>query len=347
MRNDTPGAWHHVMNRGIAHRAAFESRRDIRKFLSLIAREVRKGSLEIHAFCVLGTHYHLLVRSPRGELSAAMQRIQNEYVRWFNRARGRDGPLFRGRFQSRRVTSDFYRRTLVRYIDENPVDAKLVEQSAGYPHGSATCYIHRSGPRWLCRTWVESTVGERTEAPFSAEGYRRVFGARMDDEIRVQLIRSIERGIDPQVDLRSLVEESPARVRDWLYERAKLADGAAMGLPICTPGAVARSIARSVRTAGERTASRGELTCMDTHAALLSELSGLSHVEIAGALNVARSTVAQGCRLHRRRILESPEYAEWTAQIVTGVLSESHSGVATILGIQARVSEMKSDADAR
>ncbi len=65
-RNDEPGSWHHVLNRGLAKRPLFEDRVDVRYFLSRLAREVRRGRLELHAWCVLTTHFHLLVRSPVG-----------------------------------------------------------------------------------------------------------------------------------------------------------------------------------------------------------------------------------------------------------------------------------------
>lgn len=108
-RCDEPGSWHHVVNRGIAKRTLFEDREDIRYFLSRLAREVRRGRLEIHAYCVLTTHFHALVKSPRGELSEAMRRSQNEYSRFFNRRHRRDGTLVRGRFLSRPVDSLEYR----------------------------------------------------------------------------------------------------------------------------------------------------------------------------------------------------------------------------------------------
>src|SRR5436190_877467 len=125
-RADRPGRLHHVMNRGIARRTVFETRADRRKFLALLAREVREGGIELHAFVILGTHYHLLVRSLDGRLSETMRRVQNAYVRWFNRMRRRDGPLFRGRFRSIPLESTRYAHTLIRYIDQNPVEARLV-----------------------------------------------------------------------------------------------------------------------------------------------------------------------------------------------------------------------------
>ena len=56
-------------------------------------------------FCILTTHFHVIVRSRTGELDRVMQRVQNTYVRYFNRTCRRDGPLFRGRYRAKRVGS--------------------------------------------------------------------------------------------------------------------------------------------------------------------------------------------------------------------------------------------------
>lgn len=62
-RLDAPGLLHHVMNRMSAHKTVFETRRDVRYFLALLALEVRAGRTEILAFSVLTTHVHLLLHS--------------------------------------------------------------------------------------------------------------------------------------------------------------------------------------------------------------------------------------------------------------------------------------------
>ena len=114
-REGEPGAWFHVTNRGIARRPAFPGRASARQFLAELARAHRSGRLEVHAYSVLATHYHLLLRSPVGEMSAAMQRVGNRYVRWFNRRARRDGPLFRGRFSSSRIDTERYHPAVIRY----------------------------------------------------------------------------------------------------------------------------------------------------------------------------------------------------------------------------------------
>lgn len=93
-RSDAPGVWHHVVNRGVAHRAIFESSAEMRHFLALLALQVRARRLEVHAYCLLNNHFHLLIRSPQGALAQVMHFVQWRYSRWFNARRGRDGPLF-------------------------------------------------------------------------------------------------------------------------------------------------------------------------------------------------------------------------------------------------------------
>ncbi len=148
------------MNRGLAHRTVFETRRDVRAFLACLARAAHEGRIEVHAYCLLATHYHLLVRSVDGELSETMRRIQNGFVRWFNRSRGRDGALFRGRFCSRHVDTLTYQYAVVSYIDKNPVQARLADRAEQYPHGSACHYSRLRGPPWLTRNWLERSATE-------------------------------------------------------------------------------------------------------------------------------------------------------------------------------------------
>jgi REP element-mobilizing transposase RayT len=233
-RQDHAGAWHHVINRGLARRPLFEDRVDIRYFLSRVAREVRRGRLEVHSWCILTTHFHMLVRSPVGQLSEAMRRIQNEYSRFFNRRHRRDGTLIRGRFMSRLVDSLTYRSVLVRYIDRNAVQAKLAATPWDYPFGSAAQYVHRRGPKWLERSWVESEVrANDSSSDFSRSGYVATFGqsnfgglARMVD-LRIQ-----DKNHGPD-DLDDLIGSAPDRVQQWMKRKAKLADGVPVGLAVC------------------------------------------------------------------------------------------------------------------
>src|SRR5688572_4275274 len=163
-RLDDFGSWHHVMNRGLAKRPVFETPRDVQFFLSRIAHVVRLGWLEVHAFTILTTHFHLLVRSPGNSLSKAMRRIELDFVRWFNVTRDRDGSLFRGRFVSRRIDTEAYWRAVLAYIDQNAVAARMVKRPIDHPWCSAHYYAQRAGPQWMSREVVESEVAATTRS---------------------------------------------------------------------------------------------------------------------------------------------------------------------------------------
>jgi putative transposase len=150
-RRDFEGAWHHVMNRGTNHQAIFRSDDDRTLFMIELAAACREHSLELHAFCLMGTHYHVLVRSIEGRLSVAIHHLATRYSRQFNTRHAQDGPVFRSRFLSVNVDDDVQLIATVRYIHDNPVKANLVERAGLWPWSSAATYEGR-GPIFGCCT---------------------------------------------------------------------------------------------------------------------------------------------------------------------------------------------------
>ncbi len=139
-RHDEPGSWHHVANRGARKQQTFFNASDCRLFLYLLAEARRRFGLETHAFCLMGNHYHLLVHSPSGALSPAMQMIGTNYTRRFNRRHGFDGPLFKAAFWSNRITTDSYLLEASRYIHNNPKDLRPIVHPASYCWSSLRSY---------------------------------------------------------------------------------------------------------------------------------------------------------------------------------------------------------------
>jgi REP element-mobilizing transposase RayT len=318
-REDSQGAWHHVMNRGLARRSVFEDRECVRYFLSCLARVVRKGLLEVHAYCVMTTHFHLLVRSPTGELSRGMQLVQNRYVRWFNRRARRDGPLFRGRFLSRHVDSLEYRRTLVRYIDHNPVAAGMVLCAELYPHGSARRYREARGPLWLRRSWVEEDARARAGASrFSYELYQLAFGAPLGEgtkELVEARLLSNARGPDPLDDL---IHSAPESVGRWMQRKAELADGTRPGIPCASPTAVLRSWEQRVRAHPEWRLPRGGKPVEVWPVllvGLLRDLAGSSWTEIRQRTNASPSGIQRRYQAHQAWMGMDAAYLEMVGEV--------------------------------
>lgn len=149
-RKDYPYAYHHVMNRAGAKRWVFLRDKHRQAFIETLQHVVKMDGIEIHAYCLMGNHFHLLIRSPRNNLSVAMQRLFSMFTKRFNRIEKIDGPLFRGRFKSITVGHDEYIRELCRYIHRNPVVAGLVHYPSDYAWSSYQIYAgKRESPCWL------------------------------------------------------------------------------------------------------------------------------------------------------------------------------------------------------
>jgi REP element-mobilizing transposase RayT len=336
-RYDTPGAWHHVMNRGIAKRTLFENELDIRTFLARLALAVRAGAIEVHAYCILTTHFHLLLRSPAERLSAALQLIQNSYSRWFNRSRRRDGPLYRGRFRSKRVDSEEYRLNLVRYIDENAVQAGLAETPAAYPHSSAHHYAQPRGRIWLERSWVEGVVMRRRRAAvYVPADYSAVFGAPLAEGLRRLVERRIELqslGIDPLDDL---LGAAPFQVLEWMRRKAKLADGTEVGLPVCDGADVSAIVADERARRGDwKLGGRGPKSdaWRIAEVALLRDLCGATLAEAGERTGTTISGAASREARHRRALEEDAQYAALVSELAARSMERCH-GLAAGSGVR-------------
>lgn len=145
-----PGAVYHVMNRGNARQKIFLVPEDYRAFLALLAAAHDLWGIDVLAYCLMPNHYHLCLRTPEGNLARIMRHVGGIYTQRFNRAHGRDGVLFRGRYKAIVVDADAYLAAVVRYIHVNPVAAKLVTTPEAYPWSSHAMYVRRAPtPPWL------------------------------------------------------------------------------------------------------------------------------------------------------------------------------------------------------
>ncbi len=178
-----PGAYHHVMNRGAAKRDIFLDVRDRRLFLLLLAEAVEKFGIEIHSYCLMNNHYHLLVRTPEANLDLAIHHLASNYVRTFNARHGRDGPMFRSRYTSLVVDSEQYLAAVSRYIHRNPLDIGVAEL-VGYPWSSLAVFTgDRECPSWLKTGEVLRLTGGR-------EAYEGFVGGPFNGEVeRVMAMR--------------------------------------------------------------------------------------------------------------------------------------------------------------
>jgi len=167
-RIDVEGGVHHVMNRGVNHQATFFGDADRIEFGRRLADIHQQFGVETLAYCLMTNHYHLLLRTPHGGLSQAMQRLASVYTRHTNDRVGRDGPLFRSRFHSIHVTTDAYLLTAVRYIHGNSLDIPGVRSIADYRWSSYQAYVGRRPIPSFVRTDIIGDVFGGDRAAFAA-----------------------------------------------------------------------------------------------------------------------------------------------------------------------------------
>ena len=108
----------------------FEDCEDNSYFLGLLERMASSGSCTILAYCLMGNHFHLVVRMPMDELSEAMRRLEVSYAQYFNEKYGRTGTLFQGRFGSEPIDSDEQFLAAIRYVHLNPDKAGIASFDA-------------------------------------------------------------------------------------------------------------------------------------------------------------------------------------------------------------------------
>lgn len=143
------GELYRIYARGNGREAIFYDDGHRQRFLRLAAATLPAAGASILAYCLMGNHFHLIVRAGWLPLGKPMQRLLSAYARNVNREAGRSGHLFERRYQAEYVHDDTYACTLLRYVHLNPVRANLVTDPAAYRWSSHAAYLAGSGPEWL------------------------------------------------------------------------------------------------------------------------------------------------------------------------------------------------------
>jgi len=121
LRVQFEGAIYHVTARGVEQRVIFDDDKDRDHFIKRVEEGVEECGVRLYLFCLMTNHFHFLVETPRGNLSAFMQKIQTAHTVYYNLRHKRRGHLLQGRYTAKLVQGDDYLNKLSRYIHLNPV----------------------------------------------------------------------------------------------------------------------------------------------------------------------------------------------------------------------------------
>ena len=184
VRVEYEGAIYHLINRGDRREEIFRDDQDRRRFLETLAEVCQKTDWEVHAYCLMGNHFHLVVETPRPNLCAGMHWLLGTYTTRFNCRHRVTGHVFSGRYKSLLVdgASHGYLKTVCDYVHLNPVRGRLLRPEQllrEYRWSSYPQYLQtpRQRPDWLR---VDRLFGEWGIQGESLAGRRR-FEAAMEE----------------------------------------------------------------------------------------------------------------------------------------------------------------------
>ena len=151
-----PGAVYHVMSRGNRKNTIFHDALDYARFQDVMRCAVRLYAVRVFAFCLMPNHYHIVLDTPRSNLSDAMQYVNGVFAQKSNKRYHQTGHVFGDRFRSLLIERDGYLKRASRYVVRNPVRAGIAGRAAEWPWSSyqATAGTERP-PEWLTVDWIQ------------------------------------------------------------------------------------------------------------------------------------------------------------------------------------------------
>ena len=181
----------HVVQRGVDRQPVFFSDSDCARYLNTFSEYAERRNISLHAYCLMTNHTHLLVSAKeKGALSACMQELGRKFVSTTNRIRSRTGGLWEGRFYAGYLEPEGYLLRCMRYIELNPVRAKMVANAGAYRWSSFSANATGRENVMITPHPVYQKLGDTQEA--RAYAYRKSFDEEpegvdrsvIDEEIR-------------------------------------------------------------------------------------------------------------------------------------------------------------------
>lgn len=238
LRCEYGGAIYHVTSRGLERRNIFRSEADREVFLEKLADCLARHGVDLYAYTLMTNHVHLLLMTPRGNLSRFMQHFKTSYTVYFNTKHRRVGPLFAGRFKAPLVEGNEYLLKLMRYIHLNPVmtgafkDTSSSEKWVALRHHRWSSHLAYGGwarkPDWLRDGPMKALLQEMTGRG-DPSGYRAYVrnGLKTTDDELIEAFSASRKGIGSEPfrhEVESLYREEASKrtsVMDIAMRRAE------------------------------------------------------------------------------------------------------------------------------
>jgi putative transposase len=211
LRLDLPGIPQHLVQRGNNRLPCVLDDGDRARYRQLLGEGLSRTDCALHAWVLMDNHVHLLLTPPAaGDVAQLMQALGRSYVGLFNARHGRTGTLWEGRYKSCLVDSEAYVLRCYRYIDLNPVRARMIDDPAAYPWSSCAANTCARTDPLLTPHAAYLALGPTAE--LRATAYKALLADALPDdqvtEIRAYLQQQRALGRD---SFRAMVEARTAR----------------------------------------------------------------------------------------------------------------------------------------
>lgn len=176
LRKSIADGCYHVLNRGNARGEVFHKEEDYDAFLSLMRDACQRLPIRVLAYCLMPNHFHLALQPfSEGDLSRWMQWLTTAHVRRYHRHYRTSGHLWQDRYKSFPIETDDHLYIVLRYIERNPLRAKMVDGAQDWPWSSLRWWGRRNrasyltdGPMTRPSDWVRRVNRPETDAELDA-----------------------------------------------------------------------------------------------------------------------------------------------------------------------------------
>ena len=172
LRIEYAGAVYHITSRGNEKKAVYKDDVDRETFLDALFQVNKRYNWICHAYCLMNNHYHLIIETPDGNLSAGMRQLNGVYTQTFNKRHKRVGHLFQGRYKAILIQKDSHLLEVSRYVVLNPVRAKAAERPELWKWSSYQATGGKEKPHpCLTTEWILGQFG--TTRSIAEEAYQK------------------------------------------------------------------------------------------------------------------------------------------------------------------------------
>jgi putative transposase len=301
LRIEYEGALYHITARGNEYKSIYREDNDYHKFLDILSLLFKRFQVIIHGYVLMGNHYHLLMETPKANITKAIHYLNGVYTGYFNRKYNRIGHLFQGRYKSILIEKEGYLLSVSRYIHLNPVRAGITKKAEEYKWSSYAEFIGKVREKeWLYCEWILDRFSENN---LSA---RRVYKEYVEQglvlkenpfqQMKSSLIVGSEKYFEEiikkiKLERNNEIPETKALIKCVLYED------------------VIDLVARRFGIAEEQLFVSGKRNNLARNICLylLREKTDMSNNEIAKSFGIGYTAVSQAAARIRAKMISDPD----------------------------------------